>query len=59
MKYDRFDLEQAIIDCWSVCDDLKEGIDPQLLSSYYDAKFNKLWNIFEGLIHERHKGKSL
>ncbi len=54
MSHDRFDLEQAIIQCWGVCDDLKTDIDRQVLSSYYDAKFNKLWDIFEELIHEHH-----
>jgi hypothetical protein len=54
MSHDRFDLEQAIIQCWGVCDDLKAGIDPQVLSNYYDAKFNKLWDIFEELVYEHH-----
>lgn len=58
MSHDRFDLEQAIIQCWGVCDDLKAGIDPLVLSSYYDAKFNKLWDIFEELIHELHSNST-
>ena len=48
MTHDRFDLEQAIIQCWSVCDDLKEGIDTNILSSYYDAKFNEIEVVWEG-----------
>jgi len=54
MKHDRFDLEQAIIKCWSVCDDLRSGMNHQILADYYDAKFEQLWEIFEELIHEHH-----
>lgn len=54
MKPDRFDLEQAIMDCWQVCDDIKENIDPNVLSQYYHAKFDKLWNIFEELTHDKY-----
>ena len=54
---DRFDLEQEIIQCWSVVDDLKsfaeEGATAEelsMLAMYYQRKFNRLWNTFDELI---------
>ena len=58
---DRFDLEQQILDCWRVVDDLKtlgdvydrEHTDDQVLNiligvtELYDQKFNKLFETFE------------
>jgi len=54
MKTDAFSLEQAIMECWQVCDDLKEEMDRQVLAKYYQMKFEKLWNIFEELTHDRY-----
>ena len=54
MKPDAFSLEQAIMECWQVCDDLKEEMDRQVLAKYYQMKFEKLWNIFEELTHDRY-----
>jgi hypothetical protein len=59
---DRFDLEQEIMHCWSVCDDIKalrETISNKLvtqdfqenyllgLETIYQVKFEKLWDAFE------------
>lgn len=51
---DRFDLEQQIIQCWGITDDLcmLEEMDASIgdfvsLASVYDYKFKKLWQIFE------------
>ena len=51
---DRFDLEQQIIQCWGITDDLcmLEEMDASLgdfvsLAAVYDYKFKKLWKIFE------------
>jgi len=60
---DSFDFEQQIQKCWMVTDDIKEvseaiiecklvttdGITNALngLSTLYDLKFNKLWDLFE------------
>ena len=55
MSNDSFELEQCIMECWQVCEDLKKfDIDRQTLANYYEAKFNKLWEIFEELTHERY-----
>jgi hypothetical protein len=55
MSNDGFELEQCIMECWQVCEDLKKfDIDRQTLANYYEAKFNKLWEIFEELTHERY-----
>jgi hypothetical protein len=53
---DRFDLEQDILECWKVTNDIKlfeeQGGDLNVLSKYYDQKFDRLWNTFEMLIKE-------
>ena len=57
---DRFDFEQEILECWKITDDLQMYIDQgakiedtKVLIDYYERKFDKLWNTFETLIHER------
>jgi regulator of replication initiation timing len=65
MENDRFDFEQQIMDCWRITDDIKEAsealIDGDLntdetsniligLRQLYELKFNKLWDMFEGVI---------
>lgn len=63
---DRFDLEQEIMKCWNVTDDLDVFLHAYLdgpemseddvanvilgLSSLYKIKFEKLWNTFEQLL---------
>lgn len=56
----RFDFEQEIMECWKVTNDLQMYIDQgasiedtKVLIDYYERKFDKLWNTFETLIHER------
>ena len=64
--YDRFDLEQGIMDCWKVTDDIKllydnlENMDEDRRMNYmlglmemYGLKFEKLWNVFEQLIQDK------
>lgn len=64
--HDRFDLEQGIMDCWKVTDDIKllydnlENMDEDRRMNYmlglmemYGLKFEKLWNIFEQLIQDK------
>ena len=61
-RFDRFDFEQQIMECWKITDDIKstiEGIDTHDLTSdqvlailsglkeLYEMKFNKLWDCFE------------
>ena len=52
---DRFDLEQEILECWRVTNDIKlfveQGADLKVLSDYYDQKFEKLWATFESMCH--------
>jgi hypothetical protein len=57
---DRFDLEQEILECWKVVNDIEMYIeqgssteDFKTLSQYYEKKFDRLWNTFEHLVHER------
>jgi hypothetical protein len=62
MKFDRFDFEQAIMQCWSVTKDISTLFNrlcngPDLsedevqnyllgLETIYEVKFNKLWDMF-------------
>ena len=57
---DRFDFEQEIMECWKITNDLQMYIDQdasiedtKILIDYHERKFDKLWNTFETLIHER------
>jgi hypothetical protein len=66
MIKDRFDLEQDIMKCWNVCEDIDNFIaarddmseDEQLnyligLKQIYEVKFNNLWDSFSSCIRER------
>jgi hypothetical protein len=57
---DRFDLEQQIMECWKVTDDirsvLKHGnneldLNFEALARLTDIRFEKLWYIFEHMCH--------
>lgn len=57
---DRFDLEQQILDCWKITDDLPmmeaQGAnvaDMTSLACVYEFKFKQLWSTFETMIAER------
>ena len=57
---DRFDLEQEILECWKVVNDMQMYIDQdapakdfKVLIDYYERKFNCLWETFESIVHER------
>ena len=57
---DRFDLEQEILECWKVTDDIKHYVEESasseefsVLAQYYERKFNRLWETFERMVHER------
>jgi hypothetical protein len=61
---DRFDLEQQILNCWNIIDDIKavtengvsssEGLNEYMnaLTTMYNVKFNKLFDTFGILIEE-------
>jgi len=58
---DRFDLEQQIMQCWSMVDDLRafanSGADTdelRALSKVYDRKFDILFETFSTMISEGH-----
>jgi len=57
---DRFDLEQQILDCWKITDDLPmmeaqgaNAADMTSLACVYEFKFKLLWSTFETMIAER------
>jgi hypothetical protein len=59
MMPDRFDLEQAIHQCWQITNDIAlledQGAttaDMVSLATVYDYKFGQLWEIFETLVKE-------
>jgi hypothetical protein len=58
--FDRFDLEQGIMQCWNMVDDVKllagrgaSGADFEALAAVYHHKFEELWAQFENGIQER------
>lgn len=68
MKFDRFSMEQQIMNCWSICealDDITEGVleynwDADKVSNVtiglkeqYQLRFNKLFDMFEEGIRQR------
>jgi hypothetical protein len=57
---DRFDLEQEIMECWKVTNDINMLMEQgapvesfKVLADYYELKFDRLWNTFEHMVHER------
>lgn len=57
---DRFDLEQQIMDCWKITDDIPmmeaQGAnvaDMTSLACVYEFKFKRLWETFETIIAEK------
>jgi hypothetical protein len=57
---DRFTMEQEILECWKVVNDIEmyiaQGVEPadfKVLVDYYERKFDKLWSTFENMIHEK------
>lgn len=60
MSKNRFDLEQEILDCWKLTDDIKllsnrgaDSEDYQALVKVYEHKFNELWCTFEYLVTDK------
>lgn len=66
----QFELEQQILDCWGITDDLdilfEATLDAQLsrdkianivlgMKDLYNLKFEKTFNTFEELISEKHR----
>jgi len=56
---DRFDLEQQILSCWSMVDDLRQFANSgattdefQALARVYDRKFDILFETFSTMISE-------
>lgn len=59
-KFDRFDLEQSIMQCWNMVDDVnllvKRGASPgdfEGVARLYQHKFEELFAQFENGVHER------
>lgn len=56
---DRFELEQEILECWKVTNDITMFIDQgasvedfKTLADYYEKKFDRLWSTFELLTQQ-------
>jgi hypothetical protein len=56
---DRFDLEQQILDCWRITDEISmmesqgaNAADMTSLACVYEYKFKRLWATFETMVHE-------
>jgi hypothetical protein len=57
---DRFDLEQEIMECWKVVNDIQMYVeqgaqtqDFKVLAEYYERKFDRLWDTFEQLVRTK------
>jgi hypothetical protein len=63
---DRFDLEQNILQCWQIVEELRlfrenfSGLTNEDQDAYirglelmYETKFQKLWDGFEKMVHEK------
>lgn len=63
---DRFDLEQNIMQCWNVCDDIQLYLDMHDemsedqrmnyligLKQMYQMKFERTWNNFETVVRNK------
>ena len=56
---DRFDLEEQILDCWRITDDIPmmeaqgaNTADMTSLACVYEYKFKRLWATFETMVAE-------
>ena len=69
---DRFDLEQNILDCWKITDDvnllyknvMEEELDKDKISNVllglqaiYSMRFEQLWETFENLVSNKELDK--
>ena len=69
---DRFDLEQNILDCWKITDDvnllyknvMEEELDKDKianvllgLQAIYSMRFEQLWSTFENLVSNKELDK--
>ena len=57
---DRFDLEQQILDCWRITDEIPmmesqgaNAADMTSLACVYEFKFKRLWAIFEQMVADK------
>ena len=57
---DRFDLEEQILDCWKITDDIPmleaqgaNSADMTSLACVYEYKFKRLWATFEQMVAEK------
>lgn len=72
MAFNQFDMEQQIMTCWNVCEDLdtlhegvlERGMTTDEISNVvlgmkalYQLKFEKLFEHFEAMIREKHQMK--
>lgn len=70
MTYDRFSMEQQIMKCWNVTEDIKEvctmigdkgASEDEILNALIgiqtltESRFDTLFKMFEQSIHERNK----
>jgi hypothetical protein len=70
MSFNRFDMEQQILNCWNICEDLDTVMEGVLegdmtqdrisnvllgMKELYHLKFEKLWLQFEAMCRETHE----
>lgn len=70
--FNQFDMEQQIMNCWNICEDLDtlnqgvldRGMTTDEISNVllglkqlYQLKFETLWEQFEAMLREKHQAK--
>ena len=70
--FNQFDMEQQIMNCWNVCEDLdtlmegvlERGMTHDRISNalmgmkeLYQLKFETLWESFEAMLHQKREDK--
>jgi hypothetical protein len=57
---DRFDLEQQIMECWSIVNDIStlesqgaSATDMVSLAAVYEFKFKRMWDTFEQMVEQK------
>ena len=61
----QFDLEQQLLTTWRVTDDIRLMVERNAptqefdaLATVYSHHFEKMWDLFEQLVAERHKERT-
>lgn len=61
-----YSIEQHILGCWNICDDIKvlkeagaSAEDMTALATIYQYKFQKMWDEYEDMLHQASLEKAI